>query len=249
MRDAMDAGASAEGGLRFRPAAADSGAGAAALKKELIERGVRFLLPSYADMHGASKAKMVPISHFDRMMGGSELFTGAALDGVPQEVNEEEVAAHPDPDSCMILPWQPDIAWFASNLRCRGAPFEACSRNILDRVRARAAGMGYGMNLGTEIEFFVFREPANDGLATVSGKPHLNKPAYDVSSSSDRTYRCFGPASARRHHSSWRPIMYWSIASAASARARACPARRWPARSSRSFANGGNGLTLVIARS
>ena len=177
----MDAGASAEEGLRFRPAAAESGAGAAALKKELIERGVRFLLPSYADMHGASKAKMVPISHFDRMMGGSELFTGAALDGVPQEVDEEEVAAHPDPDSCMILPWQPDIAWFASNLRCRGAPFEACSRNILDRVRARAAGMGYGMNLGTEIEFFVFRDPGDDGLATVSGKPHLNKPAYDVS--------------------------------------------------------------------
>ena len=98
MGDTMDAGASAEEGLRFRPAAAESGAGAAALKKELIERGVRFLLPSYADMHGASKAKMVPISHFDRMMGGSELFTGAALDGVPQEVNEEEVAAHPDPD-------------------------------------------------------------------------------------------------------------------------------------------------------
>ena len=42
----MDAGASADEELRFRPAAAESGAGAAALKQELIERGVRFLLPS-----------------------------------------------------------------------------------------------------------------------------------------------------------------------------------------------------------
>ena len=169
------------GGLAYRPAAAEGAVDAAALKAELIERGVRFLLPSYADMHGASKAKMVPMSHFDQMMGGSELFTGAALDGVPQEVNEEEVAAHPDPGSCLILPWQTDIAWFASDLQCRGAAFEACSRNILNRVRTRAAEMGYGMYLGTEIEFFVFREPETDGLLTVSGKPHLDKPAYDVS--------------------------------------------------------------------
>ena len=102
------------GGLAYRPAAAEGAVDAAALKAELIERGVRFLLPSYGDMHGASKAKMVPMSHFDQMMGGSELFTGAALDGVPQQVNEEEVAAHPDPGSCLILPWQTDIAWFAS---------------------------------------------------------------------------------------------------------------------------------------
>ncbi len=177
----MTVGAGAGGRLEFRPAAAEGPADWAALKAELIERGVRFLLPSYADMHGASKAKMVPVSHFDRMRAGSELFTGAALDGVPQAVNEEEVAAHPDPNSCLILPWQPDIAWFASDLHCGGAPFEACSRNILKRVRARAARLGYGMNLGTEIEFFVFRDTDGGGSSPVSSKPHLGKPAYDVS--------------------------------------------------------------------
>ena len=39
---------------------------------------------------------MVPISHLPQMFRGSELFTGAALDGVPQEVCDEEVATMPD---------------------------------------------------------------------------------------------------------------------------------------------------------
>lgn len=176
---AMDSGAA--GALPYRPAAADAGGDPAALSAELVGRGVRYLLPSYVDMHGASKAKMVPISHFDQMMGGSELFTGAALDGVPQGVSEEEVASHPDPKSCLILPWQPDVAWFASNLMCQGAPFEACSRNILERVRARAAKAGFGMNLGMEAEFFVMARGADGGVSPVSGKVDLAKPAYDVS--------------------------------------------------------------------
>ena len=60
---------------------------------------MRYALASYADIHGRSKCKMVPIGHLDQMLDGSELFTGAALDGVPQEVNDEEVCRHPDPAS------------------------------------------------------------------------------------------------------------------------------------------------------
>ena len=56
------------------------------LKDSLIQSGVKYCLPSYVDIHGVSKSKFVPIAHFDRMMNGSELCTGAALDGVPQDV-------------------------------------------------------------------------------------------------------------------------------------------------------------------
>ncbi len=152
-----------------------------ALKKSLIAEGVEYVLPSYVDMHGVSKSKMVPIAHFDRMMAGSELCTGAALDGVPQDISDEEVAAHPDPSSCMVQPWQPNVAWFASDLWCEGKPFEPCSRNILRRVLADAADMGYGLNAGMEAEFFVFEEDGEGGYHPVSDRPNLDKPAYDVS--------------------------------------------------------------------
>jgi glutamine synthetase len=150
------------------------------LKDKLDRQGVKYLLPSYVDMHGASKCKVVPIEHFDRMMSGSELCTGAALDGVPQVISDEEVAAHPDPNSCMIQPWQPEVAWFASDLWCEGKPFEPCSRNIFKRVLADAAEMGYGLNLGIEAEFFVFREGEDGGYIPVSKRENLTKPAYDI---------------------------------------------------------------------
>lgn len=150
------------------------------LKAWLEGQGVKYLLPTYVDMHGASKSKMVPIAHFDRMMGGSELFTGAALDGVPQDIADDEVGSHPDPASCMIQPWQRDTAWFASDLWCAGELFEPCSRNILKRVLAQAEEMGLGFNLGMEAEFFVFREEEDGSYGPLSPRQNLDKPAYDV---------------------------------------------------------------------
>jgi glutamine synthetase len=143
--------------------------------------GVKYMLASYVDMHGVSKGKVVPIAHLDRMMKGSELCTGAALDGVPQDVSDEEVASHPDPASVTVLPWNNEIAWFASDLWCEGKPFEACSRNILKRVLAKAADMGFTMNLGMEAEFFVLRDDPELGYRPISDRKNLDKPAYDVS--------------------------------------------------------------------
>ncbi|MBM3510463.1 MAG: type III glutamate--ammonia ligase [Alphaproteobacteria bacterium] len=150
------------------------------LAATLTRRGVRFLIPSYVDMHGVSKSKMVPIDHFADMMAGSELCTGAALDGVPQEIHDEEISAHPDPSSCAVLPWRRDTAWFASDLWCEGRPFEPCSRNILKRVLARADAIGFKVNVGIEAEFFVLRDSADGGYVPVSTRKHLEKPAYDV---------------------------------------------------------------------
>jgi len=150
------------------------------LKSDLTAQGVKFLIASFSDMHGVSKAKMVPVDHLDQMMDGSELFTGAALDGVPQDVSDEEVSAHPDASSCIVLPWQKDVAWFASNLWCENKPFDSCSRTILTRVTDQAKEMGYSLNLGIESEFFVF-EPTEEGsFEPYSPRHHLSKPAYDV---------------------------------------------------------------------
>jgi len=155
------------------------------LKASLENSGVKTCIASYVDMHGISKSKFVPITHFHQMMAGSEMFTGAALDGVPQEIHDEEVACMPDPSAAVILPWDKQMALIPSDLWCEGAPFEACSRNILGRQVKRAADMGFTMNLGMEAEFFVFRdeeEPRNGeaGRDPVSPKAHLEKPAYDT---------------------------------------------------------------------
>lgn len=151
-----------------------------AAKARLEAAGVKYALASFVDVHGVSKSKIVPLSHFDQMVGGSELFTGAALDGVPQEVNDEEVAAHPDLASGAILPWNPEVVWYASDLHLKGQPFEACSRGILKKQLAAAAAMGYRFNLGIETEFFVLKEDADGRLVPTSAGDTLAKPCYDV---------------------------------------------------------------------
>ncbi len=146
----------------------------------LEEQGIRYGLASYVDLHGRPKCKAVPIAHFAQMLRGSELFTGAALDGVPQEVNDDEVAAHPDFARALVLPWQADTMWFPSDLWLGGAPFEACSRQILKRALAKAAAMGFIFNLGIETEFFLFRPTANGGFEPALKPDFLEKPAYDM---------------------------------------------------------------------
>lgn len=161
--------------------AAGRGSDLAALKQRLSSEGVRYLMASYVDMHGVSKAKLVPLAHLEHMMGGSEMFTGAALEGVPQSVHDDEVAAHPDPGSCTILPWDSTVAWFASDLWLRGSPFEACSRGILKRQTAEAARLGYRLNFGIEAEFYVLRELPDGRIEPISNR-RLSKPCYDGAS-------------------------------------------------------------------
>lgn len=153
---------------------------AAQLKADLIARGVRYALPSFVDLHGVCKAKAVPIDHLESMARGSELFTGAALDGVPQEISDDEVAALPDLSSATVLPWKPDTVWFASSLQLGGSPFDACSRTILSRVQDQAAALGLRFNLGIETEFFALRRDENGELMPASAGDTLAKPCYDL---------------------------------------------------------------------
>ena len=170
------------------------------IKETLEEQGVRSCFSGYVDLHGRLKGKIVPLSHFDQMVKGSELYTGAALDGVPQEINDEEVSSHPDVAHGFILPWNKEVAFFPSNLYNQGKPFEACSRNILSRQVERAAKMGYKMNLGVETEFFMLRDERESlargertqgaptgvaGINTIRDRDTLDKPCYDVATAHD----------------------------------------------------------------
>ncbi len=158
--------------------------GQSPLETMLREKQIEFLLASYVDMHGVPKGKVVPVDHLDQMLKGSELFTGAALEGVPQSVHDNEVSAMPDADSVAVLPWKPNVAWFASDLWLDGKPFTACSRGILNRQMKSAADLGYVFNLGIEAEFYVLRETEQGRIEPVSPRL-LSKPCYDIASALD----------------------------------------------------------------
>ena len=151
----------------------------AEIEQSLHDQGVNYCLSAYVDVHGIPKAKSVPLHHFQRMMRGSELFTGAALDGLGQGPQDDELAIHPDPNAITVLPWRPEVAWAPGNLKYHNDPWPMCPRTILARQVERAAAMGYRVNLGIECEIFLVRR---DGDTVVPANPLdvLPKAAYDV---------------------------------------------------------------------
>lgn len=154
----------------------------AAIGQQLKADGVKYAIAGYTDLHGNLKGKMVPIDHFADMAKGSELFTGAALDGLPQDVSDPELSAHPDLSRGIIMPWRKDVALYLSNLFIGDDEFEASTRNVLRRQIAAAEEMGFTFNLGVETEFFVLRE---DDSNTVSNRDNLSKPCYTIPSMLD----------------------------------------------------------------
>jgi len=160
------------------------------LEQTLVQAGVKYVAPSFLDMHGIPKTKMVPITNKTGLIScskGSELFTGAAVDGVPQSISDDEVCAVADPASlCVQLPYaKKEVAYVPASLYYKGEPFEPCSRNIYSRVAQKAKDMGYLMKLGIEAEFFVLKD--SQDLAEMrqqeplSSLENLHKPCYDVS--------------------------------------------------------------------
>ena len=148
-------------------------------QKSLTDAGVKYCFSSYVDVHGVLKGKAVPIGHFDRMMRGSELYTGAALDGLGQGPDDDELATHPDASAIVQLPWRPEVAWAPSHLKYHDEPWPMCSRNVLQRQIDRAAELGLQFNLGIECEVFVVRRE-NDVVVPNNEKDNIAKAAYDL---------------------------------------------------------------------
>jgi glutamine synthetase len=155
------------------------GAGWERKREELRERGVAYCLSAYVDMHGVPKAKAVPIDHFTDMMSGSELFTGAAIDGLGQGPADDELSVWPDLDAITQLPWEPSVAWAPGHLHFHGEPYPMDSRNILQRQVDRLAEHGLQFNLGIEAEFFLVHRNGG-GIVPANAKDVLPRAAYDI---------------------------------------------------------------------
>lgn len=139
------------------------------------ERGIKYFLVSFTDLFGVMRSKLVPTHAMGEMQDAGAGFAGFAthLDMTPAD---PDMWAVPDPDSLIQLPWQPELAWVASNLYMKGGPVGHAPRVVLQSVLERASSTGYAMRSGVECEFFVI-EP--DGSAIADKYDIQAKPCYD----------------------------------------------------------------------
>jgi len=150
------------------------------IQQSLRDKGVKYCIGAYVDIHGIPKGKFVPIEHLPHMAEGSELYTGYALDGLGQAPNDDEIASVPDLDHIIQLPWQPEVAWMPADNTFRGEPYAVSTRVALKNVLAQAAAMGFGFNLGIECELFVLKQHDDGSLSIPNADDCLVKPCYDV---------------------------------------------------------------------
>ena len=151
-----------------------------AIQSNLGDKGVKYCMGTYVDIHGTPKGKIVPINHLHHMAHGSELYTGYALDGLGQAPNDDEIASVPDLDHIIQLPWQPEIAWMPADNTLYGKPYELNTRVLLKKVLKQAQEMGFGMNLGIEAEVFLLKKNEDGSLVAPDPDDKLKKPCYDT---------------------------------------------------------------------
>jgi len=150
------------------------------MQQQLRERGVKYCIGAYVDIHGVPKAKVVPLDHLEHMAQGSELYTGYALDGLGQAPNDDEIASVPDLNHVIQLPWEPKVAWMPADNTFKGKPYALNTRVALKNVLAQAAELGFGFNLGIECEIYVLKKNPDGTLSVPNPDDKLTKPCYDV---------------------------------------------------------------------
>jgi len=150
------------------------------IQRTLAERGVKYCLGAYVDIHGCPKGKIVPVAHFVDFARGSELYTGYALDGLGQSPNDDEIASVPDLDKGVQLPWQPEVMWYPADCTFHGEPYPISTRVAFKKVLAQAAEMGFSFNLGIECEVYFVKLGERGELLVPNPDDDLMKSCYDV---------------------------------------------------------------------
>jgi glutamine synthetase len=148
-------------------------------KKWFGEQGIRYVLAQFVDIHGAAKAKAVPVEHYDMVLGDGAGFAGFAVWGLGMGPHGPDYMGVGDPATLGALPWMPGFARVACDGHVKGKPYEYCSRVALKRQLARLEKSGRTLYTGIEPEFMLLARKADGGIGLLDGTDTLDKPCYD----------------------------------------------------------------------
>jgi len=131
------------------------------------ERSVRFVRLVFTDILGVSKNVSIPVAELERALAGGVTFDGGSIDGFVRG-EELDMALVPDPATFAVYPWSaPDDV--QARLICDvaavdGTPFEGCPRTTLRRVFEVAQSHYPGLQVGLEVEFYLFESASTRSL-------------------------------------------------------------------------------------
>jgi glutamine synthetase len=140
---------------------------------------IRTVLAQFVDIHGAAKAKAVPVEHLEMVLGDGAGFAGFALWGFGMGPEGPDYMAVGDLGTLQRIPWMPGYARIICNGRVGGRPYPYCSRVALQAQIARLAERGLTLYTGIEPEFMLLARRADGSLGPADASDDLDKPCYD----------------------------------------------------------------------
>ncbi len=158
-------------------------AGAMEQIKKAKADGIRFIQLQFTDILGIVKAVTIPIHRMEDSVKHGTWFDGSSIEGFTR-IAESDQYLMPDMATFAEIPWQPGAGQRGTaRVICdvftpRGEPFAGDPRFVLRRQVERARKLGYVVNMGPELEFFLFRR---DDDGKVAPLPHDLAGYFDFS--------------------------------------------------------------------
>ena len=153
------------------------------LISEAKSKGVRFVQLQFTDIIGHVKAVTIPIHQLEGSVKHGTWFDGSSIEGFTR-IAESDQYLMPDMRTFAEIPWQRgDGPRGTARVICdvftpRGEPFVGDPRYVLRRQVDRARKLGYIVNMGPELEFFLFRRDEDGKVAPL---PHDLAGYFDFS--------------------------------------------------------------------
>ena len=147
------------------------------LSKIAKQKKIKYFLISFVDLFGVLRSKLVPAQAITEMQKNGAGFAGFAtwLDMTPADT---DMFAIPDTDSLIILPWNKEVGWLASDLWMSGKPVKASPRVMLKDQIKQLSKKNVKMKSGVECEYFLISQ---DGSHIADTRDIQSKPCYDQS--------------------------------------------------------------------
>ena len=148
--------------------------------KIIQEKNVEFLRLQFTDISGIVKNVAIPATQMGKALKNGISFDGSSIEGFAR-IQESDMVLRPDLSTFSLLPWRSKDGSNEARLICdvhlpNGKPFEGDPRYVLRKQLEIAKEMGFTMNVGPELEFFLF-EKQNGGSATT---PHDHGGYFDL---------------------------------------------------------------------
>jgi len=145
------------------------------------ESGIRFVQLQFTDIIGVVKAVTIPIHQLEGSVRHGTWFDGSSIEGFTR-IAESDQYLMPDMSTFSEIPWQKASGpRGTARVICdvftpNGEPFVGDPRRVLRNQVERAAKLGYVVNTGPELEFFLFRRGEDGGIEPL---PHDQAGYFD----------------------------------------------------------------------